>query len=218
MNRYLILLLCVAISACSNRPYSVLSSDIQVDTGATIYIVSHGWHTGFVMPSAEIYKHLPELERRFGQTPYLEFGWGDRGFYQANQITSGLSLRAIFWPTESVMHVVAVDEHPQHYFSGSEMHSFCLNKQHYAQLIDFIRQSFLLNNNDVSTLKAGLYGDSQFYKGAGDYYLFNTCNKWTARGLESAGFDIVPVLKLTAGSIMSYLEATIDSNTTAQCN
>jgi len=34
----------------------------------------------------------------------------------------------------------------------------------------------------------------------------NTCNKWTAKGLKSAGMDISPTFKLTAESIMDYLE------------
>jgi hypothetical protein len=34
----------------------------------------------------------------------------------------------------------------------------------------------------------------------------NTCNKWTAKGLKSAGMDISPTFKLTADSIMDYLK------------
>ena len=56
-----------------------------------------------------------------------------------------------------------------------------------------------------SRRKNGLYGDSQFYKGVGDYHLMNTCNKWTAKGLESAGMDISPTFKLSAGSVMDYI-------------
>ena len=55
-------------------------------------------------------------------------------------------------------------------------------------------------------LESGIYGNSQFYKGVGDFYLMNTCNKWTAKGLKSAGMDISPTFKLTADSIMDYLK------------
>ena len=55
-------------------------------------------------------------------------------------------------------------------------------------------------------LKNGIYGNSQFYKGVGDYYLMNTCNKWTAKGLKSIGMDISPIFKLTADSIMTYIK------------
>ena len=34
----------------------------------------------------------------------------------------------------------------------------------------------------------------------------NTCNKWTAKGLKSAGMDISPTFKLTADSIMDYVK------------
>ena len=54
-------------------------------------------------------------------------------------------------------------------------------------------------------LQKGIYGDSQFYSGVGDFYLMNTCNRWTAKGLKSIGMDISPTLKLTAGSVMNYL-------------
>ena len=54
-------------------------------------------------------------------------------------------------------------------------------------------------------MNPGIYGNSQFYKAKGDFHIFNTCNKWTAKGLESAGMKISTTFKLTAGSIMNYL-------------
>ena len=51
----------------------------------------------------------------------------------------------------------------------------------------------------------GIYGDSQFYKAKGEFHIFNTCNKWTAKGLESAGMNISTTFKLTASSIMCLL-------------
>ena len=57
-------------------------------------------------------------------------------------------------------------------------------------------------------LSKGIYGDSQFYEGTGRYSMLNTCNVWTAKGLNSAGFDISPMFNLTAGSVMNYLENT----------
>lgn len=35
--------------------------------------------------------------------------------------------------------------------------------------------------------------------------MMNTCNKWTAKGLKSAGLDISLWFKQTQDSIMSYL-------------
>ena len=209
------------ISACSTKPHIVKSTDITVLSATEVSIVSHGWHTGFVVPAETITKLLPQLKERFSDAPYIEFGWGDKGFYQAKEITSGLTVQAIFWPTESVIHAVAIPEPPEIYFSSSDIETLCLQDGQYAKLISFIENSFYKeNNSDIVPLKKGIYGDSQFYKGEGDYYLMNTCNKWTAKGLSSADMDISTTFKLTAGGIMDYLSErnNTQTNDSSECN
>ena len=206
-----IISLLLILTACSDKPHVIeaLKSD---DSGGKniISIVNHGWHTGFVIPSNDIVKKLPQLKDRFGDKPYLEFGWGDKGFYQAKEITTGLIIKAILWPTDSVMHVVAVPELAEAYFPHSEVIEICLTKRSYNRLLEFIRRSFELDElNKITPLQKGIYGDSQFYKGAGKYYFMNTCNKWTAKGLKSAGMDVYPGFKLTAESVMEFVEENV---------
>jgi len=194
--------------ACSTRPEAIrIAGESAAGNEAQAYVVNHGWHTGFVIPSRAIQSDLPALKSRFPGAPYLEFGWGDKGFYQAKEITSGLTLRAIFWPTESVVHVVAVPRQVEVYFSNSQVEKICLGSGEYMSLLRFIESSFHKDDTGgIIPLQRGLYGDSQFYQGEGDYYLMNTCNKWTAKGLQSAGMDISPTFRLSAGSVMHYLE------------
>lgn len=197
------------LSGCSSEPYVVTvkqAAAYKPNGKHEIYVVSHGWHTGFVIPSADIYPAVPELEQRFKKTPYIEFGWGDEGFYQAREITSSLTVRAIFWPTESVVHSVAVPSDVPGYFPTSEIETVILNTNELASLVNFISGSFYKDETGkVLELKSGLYGNSRFYRGAGDYHLMNTCNNWTAKGLKSAGMNISVTFKLTADSIMDYL-------------
>ena len=174
-----------------------------------VYIVSHGWHTGIVVPSADISDRLPPLGARFPDARYLEFGWGDRGFYTADEITFGLALHSILVPTDSVMHVVALPTTPDKYFIGSEVKSLCIDTVDYMHLLDHIVSGF--STGDDGTIHArgkGLYGDSQFYTGHGSYHLFNTCNKWTAKGLSAAGVDISPALTLRAEGVMNSIDDT----------
>jgi uncharacterized protein (TIGR02117 family) len=202
-------------SACASQPQKV---EPTVVGGQAIYIISHGWHTGFIIPANTIEQQIPKLKQRFTDTPYLEIGWGDKGFYQTKEITTGLTLRAMFWSAGSVIHAVAVPENIKGYFPHSEIEKLCLTRKDYAALIQFISDSFYRNyNGDIVELKNGIYGNSQFYQGAGNYHLLNTCNKWVAKGLASAGMDIVPTFKLTAGSVMDtvrdYKHAlTVDSS------
>ena len=206
MKLVLTFLFLIALTGCSTKPYIVKKTDISATRPTEVSIVNHGWHTGFVIPSKTIKDQLPQLEEHFYNAPFIEFGWGDKGFYQAKEITSGLTMQAIFWPTESVIHAVAVPQKAETYFSNSEVQKICLNKEQYSLLVAFIENSFFKDTTgNIIKLKSGIYGSSQFYKGEGEYYLMNTCNKWTAKGLKSAGLDISTTVKLTADSIMNFL-------------
>lgn len=207
MKKIFVIFILLLLSACSSKPYVIKHTEGNVAVKSVeIYVVNHGWHTGFIVPAEKIKSNLPELKERFENTPFIEFGWGDKEFYQAKEITTGLTLRAIFWPTESVIHAVGIPENPDIYFSNSQVEKLRISATGYFSLVRFIENSFYKNEKgNIVTLKSGIYGNSQFYQGEGDFYLMNTCNKWTAKGLKSAGMDISPTFKLTAGSVMNWL-------------
>lgn len=101
-----------------------------------------------------------------------------------------------------------VHHNPYKFFPNSEVERLCLTDSELSSLIGFIVNSFYKDTKDeVLELGNGIYGDSQFYKGVGDYYLMNTCNSWTAKGLRSVGMNISSTFKLTAGSVMRYVKA-----------
>ena len=197
------------LTACSSKPYAVEHIELPATTEQEeIYIVNHGWHTGIVVPAKKIQNQLPKLRERFGHVPYIEFGWGDKDYYQAKEITTGLTLNAILWPTESVIHAVAVPKKADKYFKNSVVEILFLSGSEYSSLIRFISESFYKDEHgEILELKGGIYGNSQFYKGVGNFYFMNTCNKWTAKGLKSAGMDISPTFKLTADGIMDYVKS-----------
>lgn len=209
MRIYLIIIALVLLTGCSSKPDVINYPDTFSGLGKQkVYIVSHGWHTGFVIKAEEVLRIIPELKERFTDAEYIEFGWGDEGFYRAKEITSILTLKAILWLTDSIVHSVAVPVNVSKYFANSEVESICMNDSELSSLIRFIQNSFQADHNgNIQQLEHGIYGDSQFYKGAGKYYLMNTCNKWTAKGLKSAGMDINPAFKLTSDSIMNYVRA-----------
>ena len=65
-----ILLIIMIIAGCSAKPYIFSYAEEFEGTGQNeVYVVSHGWHTGFVIPAPEIHGVIPELEQRFGDTP-----------------------------------------------------------------------------------------------------------------------------------------------------
>ena len=81
---------------CSYKPEAIETSLPYSATGShTIYLVNHGWHTGILVPQQSFTQKVPQLVARFNQADYLEFGWGDKGFYQADKITLGLAIKAL---------------------------------------------------------------------------------------------------------------------------
>jgi uncharacterized protein (TIGR02117 family) len=208
MNGLLLLCLVLLLSGCSSKPYALQHTlENSREESQAIYVVNHGWHTGIVVPAGKIQSKLPQLRERFANTAYIEFGWGDNLFYPAKETTTALTLRALFWPTRSVIHAVAVGEKVALFFPGCQVEKLCLDGNGYSLLIRFITNSFYKNKkNDIVTLNDGIYGNSQFYQGDGLFYFMNTCNVWTAKGLQSAGLNISPSFKITADSVMNYIE------------
>lgn len=99
------MLLLVIFTGCAGSHSWQALPDSSEDE-RTIFVVSHGWHTGLILPYESL-SALPDLEKVMGESTYFEFGWGDADFYQAEEVTSGITLKAILWPTESVLHVVS---------------------------------------------------------------------------------------------------------------
>lgn len=200
-------LLLVLVAACTGAP--PLAPPPPDDTGPRrnpLTIVNHGWHTGLIVPAAALEALLPDLAARFDRPVYYEIGWGDQGFYQADEIGTSLALRALFWSGGTVVHVVALTGTPGAYFPHSETVQTCLTDQGLRSLLAFLAHSFVRDpTRQLLPLSRGIYGDSQFYEGSGRYSALNTCNTWTAQALRSAGLDISPAWKLTASSVMSAL-------------
>lgn len=214
-----LLIIILVISACSSKPYIVEPVPGDITAGNNeIYVVNHGWHTGIVIPARLIQRRVPELKKRFKEIQYIEFGWGDQTFYQAEEVTTGLTLRAILWPTDSVLHVTAIPIKADEYYPGIQAENICLNDGDYSRLVRFIENSFDKNDSgEIVALEKGAYRDSQFYQSVGDYFLMNTCNTWTAKALKSAGMDIFTFSKLTASGVMDVVVENIRANAREGC-
>ncbi len=205
MRILLILALIFCLVGCSGH---LAYPDDDPPLTQVIFVTSHGWHTGLVLPAQTVFAQIPALAERFPQARLLEIGWGDEGFYQADEITSGLTLQALLWPSPSVMHVVAMWGEPKQVFPQAEQQRLCLSDTALQKLLEFVAGSFALDPmNQPVPLRAGIYGNSQFYRAEGSYHAFNTCNRWTARALTQASIPRPAGLYLRAQSVMDWLES-----------
>ena len=167
------------------------------------HVLSHGWHTGIAVPAADLNGRLPDLAKRFPRATYYEIGWGDAGFYQSPKVTTGLALQAMFHSPGTVVHIVGFNVPPPAYFRTSEVLTVSVGEANYRNLLRYLESSFSRDaNGRPLPLGPGLYGNSQFYAATGSYHACNTCNKWTAKALYSAGVDLSPALSLTSDSVV----------------
>jgi uncharacterized protein (TIGR02117 family) len=169
----------------------------------TVYVVGHGWHTGVVLPVKEISPEIwPEVED-YRTLDYVEFGWGDEGFYRAEKITPSLVAKAALLPTPSVMHVAGFPGTVLSFYDASDVIEVRLDDDEFDGLCRFISNSFARDSAGQSeSLGAGLYGASKFYRAEGKYYLPKTCNIWTAKALRAAGRPVSTPTSLTAESVL----------------
>ena len=83
------------------------------------HVVAQGWHASLLIRGADLLERLPELTPRVSADHFLEFGWGDAQFYRSRDPTAWHGLRALLYPTDAVLHVVAVSHgDPAHLLQG----------------------------------------------------------------------------------------------------
>ena len=197
------------ISACA-AAVPTISASPPVEAGAqrTIHVVRHGLHTGIAVRAADVPEGAWPARHDFSGADYLEVGWGDRAYYQAPDPDAWLALRALFWPTPGVLHVVGFSGPVERQFPGAEIVELHLSRQGLARLIDYVRESHELDPFGAPiALGRGLYGASRFYASREEFHFLKTCNVWTARVLREAGVSLPSVPTLTASGLISRLRA-----------
>lgn len=179
---------------------------VQDRPSHAVYVVNHGKHAGLMVERADIPVHLLPETADFPYADYLEIGWGEVDYYPADAPGLWLTLKAALWPTASVLHVVGIQGEPTSAFAGLEVVRLDLDRRAWRRLIWYIHSSFARGNAQRALpLRRGLYGDSWFYPAQGRFHLFNTCNRWIAKGLERAGLRLGWMDPLTSGQLMGRL-------------
>jgi len=167
-----------------------------------IFVVSHGYHAGLVLPRQRTAQAAAEQARiaalelvtRFAAYPWVEVGWGDEGFYRhvptAKSLNFGLAVRALLQPANaSVLHVVGLADHPRAMFPGGEIVRIGLGGAGFERLLARFDASLARGADGrlLADLGRGLYGPSLFFRAVGDFNILNVCNHWVANLLNAGG-------------------------------
>ncbi|MDP6708981.1 MAG: DUF2459 domain-containing protein [Alphaproteobacteria bacterium] len=172
----------------------------------TIHVTSNGWHTNIVVARADLAAgSVPEVAD-LPEARYLSFGWGDAEYYPARRPTFGMALGAALQPTPAVVHLAGFAAPPGEALPSAEVISLKLSAGGFRSLVTYLHGSFARGGADrIAATGHGLYRMSGFYPATGEFHLFNTCNTWTARGLQAAGLDIDIASATSAEDVMAQL-------------
>ncbi|MEN8261219.1 MAG: DUF2459 domain-containing protein [Pseudomonadota bacterium] len=169
----------------------------------SVYLVNHGWHTGLVIPRPAVPTGLwPEVDD-FPDADFLEVGWGDWDFYQSPETGVWMTLKAAFWPTASILHVMAIRGNVGRYYPHSEIIELTLSRESFWRLCRFIHDSNKRHGDRADPMLSDFYRTSRFYPAQGNFHLFRTCNAWTTSALRAAGYPIGSLAALFSSSLMS---------------
>ncbi len=212
MKNNLRILWIVFIFFCAMEPIVLAQKEIKApptnpSNNKQIHVVDHGWHTGIVIAIDDLSKGQLPQHQDFPKAKYLEVGWGDEDIYRAaNDITPGMALSAVFWPTDAVLHVVGFRNQVEKFFANSTIVQLTLSQKQFDQLIEFLETSYETSDSQISIpLGKGIYGISRFYRATGTYSIARTCNTWTAEGLQKAGLAVDPRQVLMSEDVMKQV-------------
>lgn len=182
----------------------------NVHPGAkAIYIFNYGWHTGLVFAVEDIPEDFLPYFAMVKQHRFVEISWGDAKFYQyrGHGINWYLALRAVLFPTSSVLHLVGFDMPVDHFYNWSRHYTIFLTEQEFNDLLSFVVSYFETDDNHQFVIvDRGLYGDSWFLKSKNKYIFPNTCNVWTARALKAAHLPLTPIIYQYSSFLIKVLE------------
>jgi uncharacterized protein (TIGR02117 family) len=191
------------LQACGSQPAGRQAAE-NCPLPRNLYVVGHGKHTGVVVRRIDLVALLPSLAADIGRDGYVEIGWGEERYYQAGTGTVSLALRAAFWPNTSVLQLVAFQGPPGSHFTQAEVVELPLDEAGYRAALTFVADTFT-RTADGAPVRLGpaLYGEGWFYRAEGSFHLFNNCNNWVAKAVESSGVPGSSVPAITASGLLA---------------
>jgi uncharacterized protein (TIGR02117 family) len=170
------------------------------------FVLQAGWHTGIVLRTAnvspadwfDVVNYLPHK--------YIDIGWGDERFYQAEGNPPLLAVRAAIMPTSSVIHIVPFSVDPHNLYTGEVfLKRIEATPEQFKALCRIISDRFQRDSNG-NPIESRINENSRnFFKSKGKYHILNTCNTWVVQCLKDAGFDVNPAGVITQRHLINAL-------------
>jgi uncharacterized protein (TIGR02117 family) len=207
LNRKLISFIAVLVLVCSLPGCATgggcLDDSTPPEQVRSIYVVERGWHTGVAIAAADWPDRHWSVLADFRDSDYLEFGWGDERFYQAEPETTWLGIRAALWPTSSVIHVIGVRSPIFENIQADDIVEVRVSQEGLRRVAEAIQREFTEQSPAATpvSLRAAPK-PNHFYSARRKFFFPRMCNWWIATRLQEANCPIQPWSVVTAPRIM----------------
>lgn len=203
---FLMSVVILLIFSCRGNAIEKLPLTGSDEKAYEVYVIQDFWHTGIVFNVKDVNPEIwPEIER-YQRFNYVDTGWGDERFYQADGNPVLLGARAMLWPTRSVLQVFAfITRLRSAYGNDSRILRIPVTGQQHDDLTRYVAESYI-RDDAGNVITSTVYGETTYYfRASGKYHLFRTCNTWVAKGFRQSGFDVGTFMVLNANSLYRQL-------------
>lgn len=183
-------LLASVLSGCASND-ACYESTTPGESLRSVYVVKRAQHTGIAVATADWPNRNWSVLADFPNSRYLEFGWGDARFYQAQEETWWLAIRAAFFSTASALHVIGFDRPTPAALIADEVIEVRLSAEGLRKLTASIEAEF--KDAPPKSFGVPLRGTpepNKFYYAKRRFFFPRMCNWWTARRLQDGGCPI----------------------------
>lgn len=199
---WVVALLVSVLAGCASND-ACYEPDTSPETLRSVYVVKRGWHTGIAIAAADWPNRNWSVLSDFPQSKYLEFGWGDARFYQAEEETWWDAIRAAFFSTSSAVHVIGFQEPTPEALIADEVIEVRVAAEGLRQLAQSIEQEFARSEpKPTGTSLQATPQPNKFYTGKRRFFFPRMCNWWTARRLNEGGCPIAAWSVVSANRIL----------------
>jgi uncharacterized protein (TIGR02117 family) len=203
VRRYIFISVALLLSLLAGCA-STSGDNLSPDSLRSIYIVRRGWHTGIVIAVQDWPNRNWALLADFPSVEYLEFGWGDERFYQAEPETFWLGVRAALWPTSSVIHTIGLREPVAVKAQAAEVVQLSIPAAQLREIASAIEMEFAGTDPEpTGHMLKSAPAPNRFYKARRSFYFPRMCNWWVAKRLQQAGCPVQAWTVITASRTMN---------------
>jgi len=206
----LILHFCLFISvSCTAVEKPAKNGDLNISRGQyTVFIINNRIHTGIIIPVNTESLRVVSALKYFENFRYTDIGWGEETAYQDREDIYWHYVKAVLFPNPSVICIEGYNAIGDDFFSWCDFAvMLSLSAGQFIKLISFIENSLKKDQgNEVIITSKRHFNGMIFFKSVHRYHMFNTCNTWIARALQSSGLNISPFFVITAGQLYNEIK------------